>query len=268
MLQSIIKLLAILTVIAVLSALVGVQLERRPLGLYSDFGWPFVSVETGPKLRKTHSAFWIANAIVCTTLGCCAVAASLLLGRFNSGFQFSIKTCLRLVFCVAVSIWAWQSRLTIFLEISHLMGHRTNVTINWRDSSPPIFYTVPILLSYHAKTMIAFVPAWAGLFFWGFYAVLAVVAFFIARSLILCCAKLNNRYVFWLRWFSSGWASIMIPAVFAIISVYFLLPRLWGQSEVRAAAKPGMPFSRVVEKLGRPSWTSTLRDGTTINGYR
>ncbi|QEG22275.1 hypothetical protein MFFC18_21510 [Mariniblastus fucicola] len=147
MLQNATKLLAILIIIAVLSALVSVQFERRPLGLYSDFGWPFVSVETGPKMRTTNSGFWIANATVCTILGCSAVVALLGLTRASCEYQFSIATCLRIIFSVAVSIWLWQSRLNIFLEISHLMGHRTNLMINWRDSNPPPVYIAAIWLS-------------------------------------------------------------------------------------------------------------------------
>ena len=103
--------------------------------------------------------------------------------------------------------------------------------------------------------MIAFVPAWAGLLFYGFYAVLAIIV------LSLACIFLKR--------FTSlkGLTNFFISATVAGLTVYCLLPRLWNFAEVNAVAKPGMPFSSVVEQLGNPSWKTQYRNGDVVNGY-
>ena len=90
--------------------------------------------------------------------------------------------------------------------------------------------------------MIAFVPAWAGIVFYGFYAVLAIVVFSVIQGLVKLTLSLK------------GLPNFLISATLAGLAVYCLLPRLWDYTEVNAVAKPGMPFSSVVEELGNPSW--------------
>ena len=103
--------------------------------------------------------------------------------------------------------------------------------------------------------MIAFVPAWAGIVFYGFYAVLAIVVFSVIQGLVKRTLSLK------------GLPNFLISATLAGLAVYCLLPRLWDYTEVNAVAKPGMPFSSVVEELGNPSWKTHYRNGDVVNGY-
>ena len=97
--------------------------------------------------------------------------------------------------------------------------------------------------------MIAFVPAWAGLVFYGFYAVLGVVVFAGMRTLLQFLA----RRIEFAKPLGSGMPCFLASLIVGAFAVYCLLPRLWDFAEVNAAATPGMPFSAVVEQIGNPS---------------
>ena len=114
--------------------------------------------------------------------------------------------------------------------------------------------------------MLAFVPAYSGIVVYGFFVCVAPAAYFATRK-FLRFATTSKTLGYFFQWAKTDLTSALLSLCVAALAVYSFWPRLFDYREVTNVAKPGMPFSTVVEQLGRPTWKSVKRNGDTDNGF-